>query len=171
MRDRRRKLNPKRKTFYSGEDIPGEAGLPSSMLSDLELHAANEKTNIEHKEIDLSGVINRNGTVSLTKSDLGSLEIIGQFNLGFILARSEDGNLWILDQHACDERSNFEKLSNETIFHEQKLIAPMPLELSPSQESTVQNNMEIFEANGFRFVYDENKPPQHRFSLTAVPHR
>jgi DNA mismatch repair protein PMS2 len=31
------------------------------------------------------------------------MEIIGQFNLGFIIARV-DGELYILDQHACDEK-------------------------------------------------------------------
>jgi len=30
--------------------------------------------------------------------------------------------------------------------------------------------MDIFEANGFRFVYDASKPPRHRLALTALPH-
>lgn len=36
------------------------------------------------------------------------MHIIGQFNLGFIIARL-DRDLYILDQHACDEkyRCNF----------------------------------------------------------------
>jgi DNA mismatch repair protein PMS2 len=160
MRDRRRKFSTKRKYVRIDSSLPESSSLTSGV------DAAEAATSDEHKETTC-----KKGTVSLTKTDLESLEIIGQFNLGFILARSEDGNLWILDQHACDERSNFEKLSNETIFHEQKLIAPMRMELSPLQESTIQNNIEIFEANGFRFLYDENTLPQHRFSLIAVPHR
>lgn len=31
------------------------------------------------------------------------MEIVGQFNLGFIIARVND-ELYILDQHACDEK-------------------------------------------------------------------
>ena len=37
-----------------------------------------------------------------------------------------------------------------TVIHEQRLIAPLSLELSPSEEDCVLENMEMFEANGFR---------------------
>jgi DNA mismatch repair ATPase MutL len=109
-------------------------------------------------------------SVSLSKDDFRSIKIHGQFNLGFILATTNDGNLWILDQHACDEKYNFEKLCKETIIHEQTLIAPMSLELSPIEEACVLENMEIFEMNGFRFKFDPSKPIRHRLSLTALPH-
>lgn len=97
-------------------------------------------------------------------------EIVGQFNLGFILATCRNNNLWILDQHACDEKYNFERLCKETVIHEQKLIAPLPLELSPSEEHCVLEHMDVFERNGFRFAYDPEKDPRHRLSLTALPH-
>ena len=32
------------------------------------------------------------------------------------------------------------------------------------------DNKEVFEKNGFRFQYNEEKPPRHRMSLTALPH-
>ncbi len=34
------------------------------------------------------------------------MQILGQFNLGFIIARLND-DLYILDQHACDEKYRF----------------------------------------------------------------
>ena len=108
--------------------------------------------------------------IKLHHSDFESMIVIGQFNLGFILCRCRNNNLWILDQHACDEKFNFERLCANTTIHEQRLIAPLPLELSPSEESCVLDNMDIFEKNGFRFQYDETKPPRHRLSLTALPH-
>eukprot|EP00550_Attheya_septentrionalis_P011813 CAMPEP_0198304578 /NCGR_PEP_ID=MMETSP1449-20131203/57472_1 /TAXON_ID=420275 /ORGANISM="Attheya septentrionalis, Strain CCMP2084" /LENGTH=1167 /DNA_ID=CAMNT_0044007103 /DNA_START=237 /DNA_END=3740 /DNA_ORIENTATION=+ len=108
--------------------------------------------------------------VSLTKDDFPNMEVIGQFNLGFILARCKNYHLWILDQHGCDEKYNFEKLCANTVLHEQKLMAPLPLELSPSEENCIMDNMEVFEKNGFRFSYDATKPPRHRLSLTALPH-
>jgi len=68
--------------------------------------------------------------VSLTKADFEEMEIIGQFNLGFILARDHrNQNLWILDQHGCDEIKNFERLVRDTRIHEQRLLAPLQLEL------------------------------------------
>jgi len=119
---------------------------------------------------DDSNNIDVETTVNLCKEDFLHMSIIGQFNLGFILARCRNNNLWILDQHACDEKYNFERLCKETVIHEQKLIAPLALELSPSEEHTVLEHMDVFERNGFRFSYDPEKEPRHRLSLTALPH-
>ena len=59
--------------------------------------------------------------VSLAKKDFGHMEVIGQFNMGFILARDHaKQNLWILDQHGCDEIRNFERLMRDTKIHEQR---------------------------------------------------
>ena len=100
----------------------------------------------------------------------GGMQVIGQFNLGFILAKCSRNHLWILDQHACDEKYNFEQLCKKTIMHEQPLISPLRLELSPSEEACVLDNMEIFQANGFKFAFDSEAPIRHRLSLTALPH-
>lgn len=39
-----------------------------------------------------------------------SAQIVGQFNLGFIVARLGP-DLFIIDQHAADEKYNFERLT------------------------------------------------------------
>ena len=44
-----------------------------------------------------------------TKKDFENLEVIGQFNKGFVLAILRDKkDLFIIDQHAADEKYNFE---------------------------------------------------------------
>jgi DNA mismatch repair protein PMS2 len=134
---------------------------------------ANARTRLQNeKEVgDIKAMDNtEKNSLYLSKDDFATMSILGQFNLGFILALDTSGHLWILDQHACDEKYNFEKLCKETKVHEQKLIAPLPLELSPSEENCVLEHMEIFENNGFQFDYDSSKPPRHRLSLIAVPH-
>lgn len=98
------------------------------------------------------------------------MQVIGQFNLGFILVKCAKNHLWILDQHACDERYNFEQLCKNTKIHEQPLFKPLPLELSPIEEACVLDHMDIFQANGFRFAFDTDAPIRHRLSLTALPH-
>jgi DNA mismatch repair protein PMS2 len=123
-----------------------------------------------HPDAGARSLIDSATTVTLSKEDFRSMTVVGQFNLGFILASSQNGNMWILDQHACDEKWNFEKLCRETIIHEQTLIAPMALELSPSEETCVLDHMDIFERNGFRFAYDDTKPLRHRLSLISLPH-
>ena len=74
------------------------------------------------------------------------------------------------EKHACDERKNFEDLCATTAIHEQYLIKPLPLELSPSEESCILENKEVFEKHGFRFFHDSTKPVRQRLSLTALPH-
>lgn len=39
-----------------------------------------------------------------------SMQVIGQFNLGFIVCRLGE-DLYIIDQHAADEKYNFERLT------------------------------------------------------------
>lgn len=74
----------------------------------------------------------------IDKTDFASMEIVGQFNLGFIIARRHTsptalvdahGNgrghmddLFIVDQHAADEKYNFETLQQTTEIISQKLI-------------------------------------------------
>lgn len=110
-------------------------------------------------------------SIRMSKSTFrNGMKVVGQFNLGFILAVCSQNQLWILDQHACDERTNFEHLCKKTIIHEQPLIKPLPLELSPAEEACVLDHMDIFRANGFRFVFDPEAPIRHRLSLNALPH-
>jgi len=49
------------------------------------------------------------------------MEGVGQFNLGFIIARLA-GDLFIVDQHAADEKFNFETLQRCTRLKPQKLV-------------------------------------------------
>lgn len=49
------------------------------------------------------------------------MEIIGQFNLGFIITKLKS-DLFIIDQHATDEKYNFEMLQQDTVLKGQRLI-------------------------------------------------
>ena len=84
------------------------------------------------------------------KSDFAKMRVIGQFNLGFILA-ALGPDLFIVDQHASDEIFNFEKLQRETTLNKQPLIKPARLDLSAAEEQTVRTHMDVFLANGFGF--------------------
>ncbi len=141
--------------------------IQSSLKRDRDDSRYQEETGTFASDVVSTG---KGATVNLCKEDFLHMSIIGQFNLGFILARCRNHNLWILDQHACDEKYNFERLCKETVIHEQTLIAPLPLDLSPSEEHCVLEHMDDFERNGFRFSYNPEKEPRHRLSLTALPH-
>jgi DNA mismatch repair protein PMS2 len=46
------------------------------------------------------------------KKEFLKLKIIGQFNKGFIVCTLNKQDLFILDQHACNERYNLEKFTS-----------------------------------------------------------
>jgi len=100
-------------------------------------------------------------SLTVSKADFAKMSIVGQFNLGFILAvrpaGSEDGGarrskkdeLFIIDQHASDEKYNFERLQTETVVGNQRLVQPVTLDLTAVEEEIVLENNEALEKNGF----------------------
>lgn len=56
-----------------------------------------------------------------SKEMFKEMEVIGQFNLGFIIAKL-NWDIFIIDQHATDEKYNFEMLQQHTVLQGQKLI-------------------------------------------------
>jgi DNA mismatch repair ATPase MutL len=71
------------------------------------------------------------------KADFARMRVIGQFNLGFILARLRD-ELFIIDQHAADEKHNFERLQQVTRLNKQPLLHPRRLQLTPAEAVTLR---------------------------------
>jgi DNA mismatch repair protein PMS2 len=95
------------------------------------------------------------------------MRIVGQFNLGFILAsRASESNpddgpataddLFIIDQHASDEKYNFERLYATTIVQSQPLVQPKTLDLTALEEEIVMENLSALETNGFIVTVDES---------------
>ncbi|KDQ18354.1 hypothetical protein BOTBODRAFT_127226 [Botryobasidium botryosum FD-172 SS1] len=137
----------------------------------------------ESAERELSRVIH--------KDDFQSMVVVGQFNLGFIVARwrkrldadgaGEEGgegeadtevdDLFLIDQHAADEKYNFETLQQTTKIQSQKLFRPRPLELTAADELVAIENAQILRNNGFEISVDEDAPTgqQERVRLVAQP--
>ncbi|KAI9671683.1 MAG: hypothetical protein M1831_003211 [Alyxoria varia] len=115
-------------------------------------------------------------SLTICKSDFANMNIIGQFNLGFILAvrsssssslagtqkqpmpppptrrtaRNNNDELFIIDQHASDEIYNFSRLSSSTTLTPQPLVTPHVLQLTAIEEETILAHREHSLAkNGF----------------------
>ncbi|GAX74397.1 hypothetical protein CEUSTIGMA_g1845.t1 [Chlamydomonas eustigma] len=87
------------------------------------------------------------------KKDFAEMEVVGQFNLGFILAVTRDRELFIIDQHAADEKTNFERMQRTLVLNRQPLIAPIPIPgLTLHDEELIREHRELFKKNGFEFV-------------------
>lgn len=111
-------------------------------------------------------------TLTVSKKDFKEMKIIGQFNLGFILAlRIKDGknDLFILDQHASDEKYNFELLQRDTVMEHQRLVIPQLLELNVIDELLVMDHQDIFIKNGFQLKIDMDAIPGERIQLISLP--
>ena len=104
----------------------------------------------------------------LSKSDFKRMYIIGQFNRSFIVTQLGK-DLFIVDQHASDERRNFDDLLENSVLEPQQLMIPEKLELTAFEECQLKLYRNRFENNGFRFTYDEEAESGSRFRLVAVP--
>lgn len=61
------------------------------------------------------------GLLAFPQEHFTQMRVVGQFNLGFMICLL-GSDLFILDQHACDEKYNFEVLQKTTIIHQQPLV-------------------------------------------------
>ena len=105
---------------------------------------------------------------NISKDMFKEMEILGQFNLGFIIAKL-DNDLFIIDQHASDEKFNFEDQQRNTTIKSQRLIIPQRLELTAANEAILMDNIEIFQKNGFDFEIDHNAPAMKKIKLVSLP--
>ncbi|GAA6062068.1 hypothetical protein JCM10212_003566 [Sporobolomyces blumeae] len=118
----------------------------------------------------------------VSKDDFAAMEIVGQFNLGFIIARRRvmasrgqattrdvHDDLFIIDQHASDEKYNFEKLQAETVIQSQRLLAPRVLNLPSHDEITAIEHLDLLRLNGYDVVIDEDADVGERVKLLAQP--
>ncbi|PLB55740.1 putative DNA mismatch repair protein [Aspergillus steynii IBT 23096] len=122
-------------------------------------------------------------SLTVTKEDFDKMRIIGQFNLGFIIATRPSGQnaasnlpsckdeLFIIDQHASDEKFNFERLQAETVVQNQRLVQPKTLDLTAVEEEIVIENQAILEKNGFVVEVDDSgdEPIGRRCKLVSLP--
>ncbi|OQV02718.1 hypothetical protein CLAIMM_07863 [Cladophialophora immunda] len=115
--------------------------------------------------------------------DFARMRIVGQFNLGFILAvrpakmgsdhkiQTTQDELFIIDQHASDEKYNFERLQAETVVGNQRLVRPVTLDLTAVEEEIVLENNDALEKNGFLVEIDTSgeRMVGQRCNLVSLP--
>lgn len=96
-------------------------------------------------------------TVSFEKSDFSQLEIVGQFNKGFIVTKLKE-KIYIVDQHASDEKHNYEGLLAEASYRKQKTLFPINLAskgFSVSELLIISDNIDYLNSRGFGITKDE----------------
>ncbi|KAF9766491.1 hypothetical protein IL306_001115 [Fusarium sp. DS 682] len=149
------------------------------------LSPSQDLTTVDDEVTDLAAA-NAEEKLSLTiaRKDFLRMRIAGQFNMGFIIAtrpanvRSEEdqevtekNELFIIDQHATDEKYNFERLQEIQTVQSQRLVHPKRLELTALEEEIVLQNIPAIEANGFKVHVDMSgdEPVGSRCEVLALP--
>ena len=122
----------------------------------------NESNNIEFGNITKDKVYETQETFdfgeikeedTVKNIDLKSLVLypVGQALGTYIIAENDEG-LYLIDQHAAQERINYEKILKalkEKVIHSQSLLIPITIELSPSDALKLTNHIDYLNNIGF----------------------
>jgi DNA mismatch repair protein PMS2 len=100
----------------------------------------------------MTGVNNDKMKKVFLKREFYTLNIIGQFNLGFVCCSLNNGrDLFILDQHACHERYNLERFNKELKIASQLIMFPITMTIDHTLAPLLSKYSFIFEFNGLKF--------------------
>ncbi|KAL9001392.1 MAG: hypothetical protein Q9188_005486 [Gyalolechia gomerana] len=137
------------------------------------------KKSMQTRESTYTEEVDPEKKLSLTvcKEDFSRMHVVGQFNLGFILANRpstslmSDDELFIIDQHASDEKFNFERLQVSTTVQNQRLVRPKVLDLTAIEEEIILENNAALLENGFVVEVDQSgdSPVGQRCKLISLP--
>lgn len=149
-------------------EASASARLPLEAAAALSVYSPSQDT----PESEASGECGSSLTESHRESALQDeapegLNPLGQVQDSFIVAENQAG-LWIIDQHVAHERILFERhLANRlrNQVESQRLLLPIIVELTPSQQAVFQEIASELEADGF-----ELEPfGQNTVAVKAVP--
>ncbi len=110
------------------------------------------KTDVKQEKLEEKGVVQLIEKQIKRNVCLPEMEVIGQFHQSYILAQGEAG-LYIIDQHAAQERYHFEVLREKILSGNndvQPLIVPISIETDTVAVSQVDALNESFSALGIR---------------------
>ena len=108
-----------------------------------------------------------------TPESFGSLRVLGQFNRGFIICHlhSQQGKYIVIDQHAADEKKNYEKLQRELKISTQTLLIPTVLHLTVLEGLTLLTNLAVFKIAGFDLEVEEDiRVNGYKVIVKGMPH-
>ena len=101
---------------------------------------------------------------TIEKEDFKKMSIVGQFNKGFIITELNK-SLYIIDQHAADEKVNYEALLNDLEIKRQPTICPIKIEMfSIAEKNIIYSQKDLYSQLGFS-IHKENND----FYITSFP--
>ena len=135
--------------IFAGPGTFKESGYPHHPLQSPEVHETvhpslmDSDRRLRRTELD-TGVRSR-------PSRLPVMEIIGQIHALYIVAKTDEGDLVLIDQHAAHERVLYEQVvkRDEKGPFSQELITPLILPLSPAEHMLLRDAENLLRSEGF----------------------
>ena len=144
----------KEKESISDVEITTETSTLEELTLDLEVHEEevkyNKKEDKKSNKIDIKEEIS-NINEEVKEPRIKKMYPVGAVEATYIIAENEDG-MYIIDQHACAERINFEKYLDKLTNHDNKcidLLVPIKLDLSNKDFIMLKNNLTKLTDMGF----------------------
>lgn len=134
-------------------NFAGRGTVGSFPPPDAETEAAEEEAIISGTKAEVwleSKAVYSSSPDQCAQSRFPELTVIGQAHNTYIMAQSEDG-IFLIDQHAAQERINYEKLmrKNSSPAVSQSLLVPVLLELTLQEKAILREYLPVFEQLGF----------------------
>ena len=148
-----------------GQAVPGQDYSRHSLLRDSGVGGRGYSETTFKDGVDSSAIQPRLQAEEVVTPAQGSLNIarepglqyVGQVGGKYIIAESADGVVFI-DQHALHERWNYNRLCNkEYSIDSQRLLLPVELELTASEEPLLAESLPVLEEAGFELKQDGRK--------------
>ncbi len=168
------KINNEKKLTNFITDSISKSLSKEDLSPNLERNEFNKKLNYEVSEEKKPYTKQRYGVDYDTQSLLSGAEekkieqkILGQINKEYIIAEDKEG-LMIIDQHAAEERVNYEMFLRQKrngSIKSQNLLQSKIITLSPKQKAVLLKFLDKFESNGIKIEeFGEND-----FIIKSVP--
>lgn len=93
------------------------------------------------------------------------VEMLGQVDLTYLVGRTAEGDLVLIDQHAAHERVLYDQLSSSGPAEVQELLVPVVISCTPQEAAVVEESSGALAAAGFSIEeFGEN-----RYAVRTVP--
>ncbi|KAI5689236.1 Histidine kinase [Leishmania braziliensis] len=104
------------------------------------------------------------------KNSFKEMRVIGQFNHGFIVATLPNGDVFIVDQHASDEKYNYERLVRAYEATPQPLVLPVSVAMSTHEVDLAMEHKLALQHHGFKVNRGSDDTKLMVYSLPVLPY-
>ena len=111
---------------------------------------------------DLQDQTSATSNKAFSKISFTQMKVIGQFNHSFVIAHNGRGQLFIFDQHACDEKFNYESLCS--LKRVQPMEIPNPKKIDLAHRTLSKDEIDKFLRYGLKISLVDDQ-----YFLRSVP--